>query len=133
MVVARSTLCFQSSLKTLARAPRAVSDRRHEKTTQHTQRSDRNEEEAEQIQSEPDGAAGGAAGGSFKQVWGNAWTEAPGDFEPWVLFSVKTYVPGFVSSFQADPGPLGSHGNSALINIGPDDAVRQTERADETF
>lgn len=32
MVVARSTLCFQSSLKTLARAPRAASNHRHTNT-----------------------------------------------------------------------------------------------------
>lgn len=34
MVVARSTLCFQSSLRTRARAPRAVSDHRHTNTNQ---------------------------------------------------------------------------------------------------
>lgn len=61
------------------------------------------------------------------------WAEAPGDFELWVLLNVRTCVPGFVSSFQADPRPLGSHGNSALINIEPVDAARQMERADDSL
>lgn len=54
-------------------------------------------------------------------------SEAPEDFELWVLLNAKTCVPGFVSPFHADPRPLGSHERSALINIGPDDAARQTE------
>lgn len=56
---------------------------------------------------------------------------APGEFELWVLLRLKTCVPGFVSSFHADPRPLGSHERSALINTGPVDAGRQTERADD--
>lgn len=47
MVVARSTLCFQSSLRTLARAPRAVSD---EQQTPH--RSERKQERGGEVRRE---------------------------------------------------------------------------------
>lgn len=59
--------------------------------------------------------------------------EAPGDFELWVLLNVKTCVPGFISSFHADPRPLSSHEHSALINTGPADAARQMEWADDAL